>query len=80
MANDLDNREEIPSTDAFFSPSSAQTTIVTIPFPFTMPSTQLVGPSTSYFSFSFTSTTSSIYNRSKFYNYKTLSSLQTMLA
>lgn len=81
MATNPDIREEIPSIDPLPSLSSASQAILMLPFSFPMLGIQTTGPSASHFTFSGTSTTSSILQPEYILQLQTrLASLQAMLA
>lgn len=57
MVTDPENREDVPSTNPLPSFTSASQTIMTLLFPFLVPSTQIPGPYVPYFPYTGTSTT-----------------------
>lgn len=81
MATDPENREDVPSTVPLPSLTSAPQTIMTLPFPFPVSSTQILGPSVPYFPSVGTSTTSPALQPEHILQFQTLlASLQATLA
>lgn len=81
MAIDPETRDDAPSIDPLLSFTSAAQNIMTLPFPFPIPSTQIQGSSVPYVQSSGTSTTSPTLQSEYILQLQTLlASLQAILA